>query len=213
MLGDYSPQRQEYLASGVTSIRDLGGDASKGLGLRTEIETHRVLGPRLFFVGRLVTSPKGHLVSTICQASMAKQGAILAWGERSLLDGLNSNWVGGPPDAVKFIHGKIGRAKEELRADLLAKGIRWASEHHLISIVHAEMETEFVDAIAAGATGVEHAAYLKNVSASLSSIVAQNHPFVDPSISRCPAGRGSTCPSAFAMYRTSFSPPLMLSTH
>src|SRR5262249_35563906 len=180
MLGDYSPQRKEYLASGITSIRDLGGDAARGFDLRAQIDHHKILGPRLFFVGRLVTSPKGHPVSTIWQASMAKQGAILAWDEGSLLDGLNANLMAGPPDAVKFVHGTIGRAKEELSADLLARGIRWATEHHLISIVHVETEQEFEDAIAAGATGVEHAAYLQNVSESLLKLVSRNHPFVDP---------------------------------
>jgi enamidase len=180
MLGDYAPQRQEYLASGITSIRDLGGSAARGFDLRRQIGQHRILGPRLFFVGRLVTSPEGHPVSTIWQASMAKQGAILAWDEHSLFDGLNANLMAGPPDAVKFVHGTIGRAKEELSAELLAKGIRWSSDHHLISIVHVETEKEFEDAISAGATGVEHAAYLQNVSESLSSLVARNHPFVDP---------------------------------
>jgi imidazolonepropionase-like amidohydrolase len=111
---------------------------------------------------------------------MAKQGAILAWDEHSLFDGLNANLTVGPPDAVKFVHGTIGRAREELSAELLAKGIQWSSEHHLISIVHVETEREFEDAIGAGATGVEHAAYLQNVSESLSTLVARNHPFVDP---------------------------------
>jgi imidazolonepropionase-like amidohydrolase len=180
MLGDYAPQRQEYLASGITSIRDLGGSAAKGFELRAQIGEHRILGPRLFFVGRLVTSPKGHPVSTIWQSSMAKQGAILAWDERSLLDGLNANLAAGPPDAVKFVHGTIGRAKEELSAELLAKGIQWSADHHLMSIVHVETEREFEDAISGGATGVEHAAYLQNVPESLSRLVAQNRPFVDP---------------------------------
>ena len=179
LLREYAPQRQAYLASGVTSVRDLGGDASSGFDLRERLGKHQILGPRLFFVGRLVTSPHGHPVSTIWNAATAEQGAILAWDDKSLMDGLNRNLAAGP-DAVKFIHGTIGRAKEELSAELLAKGIQWAGEHHLISVVHAETEQEFRDAIGAGATGVEHAAYLRNVTPSLAEVVAEKHPFIDP---------------------------------
>ncbi|HEY2382794.1 MAG TPA: amidohydrolase family protein [Terriglobia bacterium] len=179
MLRDYAPQREEYLAAGVTSIRDLGGPADFGFALRSRIGEHKILGPRLFFVGRLVTSPHGHPVSTIWNAAEARQGAILARDENTLFEGLNRNLAAGP-DAVKFIHGTIGRASEELSADLLAKGVRWSGEHHLISIVHAETEQEFEDAIGAGATGVEHAAYLQEVPAALAALVAQTHPFIDP---------------------------------
>lgn len=178
MLLDYSPQREAYLANGVTSVRDLGGAAARGFSLRAQIEQHRLAGPRLFFVGRLVTSPHGHPVSTIWDASTSKQGAILASNEETLLRGLNDN-LAGRPDAVKFVHGTIGRAHEELSADLLAKGISWTTGHHLISIVHAETPEEFNDAIRGGATGVEHAAYLRKVPALLAQAVAEHRPFVD----------------------------------
>jgi enamidase len=179
MFSDYAPQRQEYLSAGITAIRDLGGSATKGFELRSKIERHSLLGPRLFFAGRLVTSPHGHPVSTIWQASMSQQGAILASDETSLIDGLNRN-LADKPDAVKFVHGTIGRAKEELSAELLSAGIRWANEHRLISVVHAETAAEIEDAVVAGATGVEHAAYLQNVPESLAKAVREKRPFIDP---------------------------------
>jgi imidazolonepropionase-like amidohydrolase len=119
-------------------------------------------------------------VSTIWAASQAKEGAILASDERNLIEGLEQNMAAGPPDAVKFVHGTIGRAKEELSANLLSVGIRWACEHHLISVVHAETVGEFEDAISAGATGVEHAAYLRDVPPELQRLIADRRPFVDP---------------------------------
>jgi imidazolonepropionase-like amidohydrolase len=97
-----------------------------------------------------------------------------------MLEGLNRNFAEGPPDAVKFIHGTIGRAGEELSTPLLTRGIRWADEHHLPSVVHAETAAEVEDAINAGATGVEHTAYLQDVPASLAALVAQRRPFLDP---------------------------------
>lgn len=176
---DYAPQRQAYLAAGVTSVRDVGGVAVRAFALRERIMQRQLLGPRYFMVGRLVTSPHGHPVSTIWQGTQSRLGAILARDEQTMIDGLSRNleWR---PDAVKFVHGTIGRAREELSAGLLAKGIEWASAHRLITIVHAETAAEFEAAIRAGATGVEHAAYLQSVPQSLAGIVQRRRPFVDP---------------------------------
>jgi imidazolonepropionase-like amidohydrolase len=119
-------------------------------------------------------------VSTIWPDEVSRQGAILATDEASLIAALDSNFAAGPPDAVKIVHGTIGRAKEELSPELLSAAVRWADQHHLISIVHAETAAEDEDALRAGATGIEHAAYLERVPASLAALVAVRHPFVDP---------------------------------
>jgi imidazolonepropionase-like amidohydrolase len=196
MMGDYSLQRNAYLTSGVTSVRDLGGSAEVSFHLRAEILAKKTLGPRLFTVGRLVTSPHGHPVSTIWPAGMSRHGAILAKDDQSLLEGLDRNFAEGPPDAVKFIHGTIGRAKEELSTELMARGIRWADDHGLISVVHAETVAEVEDAIRAGATGVEHTAYLQNVPDSLIALVVQRCPFLDPTFGEFETGLGMSKVSA-----------------
>jgi len=46
-------------------------------------------------------------------------------------------------------------------------------------VVHVETPQEFEDAIGAGATGVEHAAYLQDVPQSLIELIARRRPFVD----------------------------------
>jgi enamidase len=180
MFGDYGVQRMEYLASGITSVRDLGGNADDAFRLRAEISAKKTLGPRYFIVGRLVTSPHGHPVSTIWPASVSQHGAILASDEQSLVDGLNRNFAESQPDAVKIVHGTIGRAKEELSAELVARAIRWATDRGLLSVVHAETAVEVADAVQSGATGVEHTAYLQDVPPSLAALVAQRRPFLDP---------------------------------
>jgi len=179
-ISNYAPQRRAYLESGVTTVRDLGGPALKSFRMRTEIDRKEMLGPRLLTSGRLVTSRMGHPVSTIWSSEVSNTGAILATNEKTMIDGLDRNLAEGPPDVVKFIHGTIGRAKEELSADLMARGIRWAKDHGLTSVVHAETPAEFEDAIRAGATGVEHAAYLDSLPPSLLTLVSANRPFIDP---------------------------------
>ena len=179
-ISHYAPQRRAYLESGVTTVRDLGGPALKSFRMRTALERKEMLGPRLLTSGRLVTSPRGHPVSTIWQPSVSKEGAIIATDEKTLIDGLDRNLAEGPPDVVKFIHGTIGRAKEELNADLMARGIRWAKDHGLTSVVHAETPDEFEDALRARADGIEHVAYLQTLPPSLLALVASNKPFMDP---------------------------------
>jgi len=175
-----APQRRAYLESGVTSVRDDGGAASKAYRLRAALQRHALLGPRLFVVGRLVTSPHGHPVSTIWTPQLARDGAILASDSSSLLSGLDKNLATGPPDAVKFIYGTIGIAKERLRGDLLEQGITWSKQHGLISVVHAETAEEVTEAVRAGATGVEHVASIAALPDDLVLLFQENHTFADP---------------------------------
>lgn len=180
LISGYAPQRRAYLENGVTTIRDLGGPAVNVFRMRREIQAKKMLGPRLLAAGRLVTSPHGHPVSTIWTPSVSRSSAILASDQTAMLEGLDRNFSDGPPDVVKFVHGTIGRAHEELSADLMGAGIRWAKAHGLTSVVHAETPLEFEDAIRAGADGVEHAAYLGSVPPELAALVSEKRPFIDP---------------------------------
>ncbi len=180
LFSDYAPQRRAYLESGVTTVRDVGGPAAHAYRMRAALQARRMLGPELLVVGRLVTSPHGHPVSTIWDAQTSKQGAILASDSPSLIAGLERNYSAGPPDAVKFIYGTIGRAKEKLAPDLLEKGIAWATSKGLISIVHAETTEEVTEAARAGATGIEHVASIESLPDDLVSLLVKQKTFVDP---------------------------------
>lgn len=181
-FSSYAPHRREYLESGVTAIRDDGGPAARVFALRAAIADHRLLGPRLFAVGRLVTAPQGHPVATIWQQfpSLAREGAILADSRQSLVRGLEKNYREGPPDAVKFIYGTIGLAPERLKPELLRAGIAWSREHHLISVVHAETDDEVREAMADGATGVEHVASIETLPEDLLDLIRTRRLFLDP---------------------------------
>lgn len=180
LFSDYAPQRRAYLENGVTTVRDVGGPAERAYQMRKELQAEQILGPGLFVVGRLVTSPHGHPVSTIWNAATSKQGAILASDSQSLIEGLENNYKAGPPDAVKFIYGTIGRAKEKLAPNLLEQGIAWAQSKKLISIVHAETTAEVTEAARAGATGIEHVASIESLPDDLVALLVQKKTFVDP---------------------------------
>jgi enamidase len=181
-FSDSAPHRREYLENGVTAIRDDGGPAQPIFALRAAIAGHRLLGPRLFAVGRLVTAPQGHPVATIWKAfpALARDGAILADSQQSLTRGLEMNYREGPPDATKFIYGTIGLAPELLSPELLRAGIAWSGAHHLTSVVHAETADEVRQAIADGATGVEHVASIDTLPEDLLDLIRAKKVFLDP---------------------------------
>jgi imidazolonepropionase-like amidohydrolase len=180
MFSRFAPNRRAYLEAGVTTVRDLGGPAAGCFQLRAELANHQLLGPRLLCAGRLVTAPRGHPVSTIWTPSITRQGAILAYDSPSLISGLEKNYAAGPPDAVKFIYGTIGRAPERLRTDLLEQGIAWAKSKGLISVVHVETAGEVTEAVRAGATGVEHVATMEVLPDDLIPLMLEKKTFVDP---------------------------------
>jgi len=178
----FADHRRSYLQSGVTAIRDCGGPAGQLFHWRQEIAEHRLLGPQLFAVGRLVTAPEGHPVATIWKSFpfLVRDGAILAGNHQELVAGLEKNWGEGPPDAIKFIDGTIGQAKEILDAKLMADGIAWAHDRHLITVVHTETPGEIQDAVNDGATGVEHVATAGVLPPQLIAQMALEHTFADP---------------------------------
>ena len=182
LVGDYAPARRAYLESGVTALRDDGGPSAHIFALRSKLGRHALLGPRLFAVGRLVTSPHGHPVATIWTAPMSRQGATLATDVKSLTDGLQQNYDAGPPDAVKIIYGTVDIAKEKLSPALLRRAVNWAAAKHLISVVHIGTADEAAKAVGAGATGIEHFASVESLPESLLGEIVARGTFVDPTL-------------------------------
>jgi enamidase len=192
LLGDFAPQRREFLEDGVTAIRDDGGPAARAFRLRSRLANHQLLGPRLFAVGRLVTSPHGHPVATIWSPSLARQGAILASTPVDLIASLEKNYAEGPPDAVKIIYGTIGIAKEKISPGLLEQAVAWAAHKRLISVVHIETAEEASSAVRAGATGIEHFATIESLPDSLVAAIVEHRTFLDPTFGELRTARALT---------------------
>jgi len=182
IFSGYAVHRRDYLQSGVTAIRDDGGPANKSFAIRSKTASHIWGGPKIFAVGRVVTAPHGHPVATIWKQypALVRDGAVLADSQESLARGLELNEREGPPDAVKFIYGTIGQASERLAPELLRAGIKWAGDRRLLAVVHAETTEEVREAIADGATGVEHVASVGSVPPDLLELIREKRPFLDP---------------------------------
>jgi imidazolonepropionase-like amidohydrolase len=183
IFGDYSPQREAYLAASVTALRDMGDTARQIFSLRAAVARHQLAGPRIFAVGRLVTSPHGHPVSTIWTPEITRQGAILATNAEQVDQGLDQNFRAGPPDAIKVIHGTIGMAREETTPAVVAAAVQWAHEHRLMCFVHIGTTQEAMDAVAAGADGIEHVATIEMLPPELLGRMVAQHTYADPTFS------------------------------
>lgn len=174
--------RREYLRNGVTAVRDLGGPAAHTFAWRKEVSDHRLLGPRIFAAGRLVTSPDGHPVATIWAAYpyLGRMGAILPTDAGSLRRGLENNDAEGSSDVVKIVYGTIGRAKGKLSRTLLADAIQWAREKHKTSVVHIETADDVRDAVESGADGLEHMASAGEPPPDVLEMIAKRGVYIDP---------------------------------
>jgi imidazolonepropionase-like amidohydrolase len=180
IFGDYSPQREAYLAAGVTALRDMGDTARQIFALRAAVARHQLAGPRIFAVGRLMTSPHGHPGSTIWTPEITRQAAILATNAEQVDQGLDQNFLAGPPDAIKVIHGTIGMAAEETTPAVVAAAVQWAHAHRLMCFVHIGTAQEATDAVAAGADGIEHVATMDTLPPGLLARMVAQHTYADP---------------------------------
>lgn len=74
VFGDWFPLAQEislplFVANGVTSVRDMGSELETVQAWRNEIETGRLLGPRILTSGPMLDGPKPRFPSSIAIAT------------------------------------------------------------------------------------------------------------------------------------------------
>jgi imidazolonepropionase-like amidohydrolase len=110
--------------------------------------------------------------------------------------GLDQNFLAGPPDAIKVIHGTIGIAPEETMPAVVAAAVQWAHAHRLMCFVHIGTAQEAMDAVAASADGIEHVATMDMLPPELLARMVAQHTYADPTeyiealrLTNTPSGR------------------------
>jgi imidazolonepropionase-like amidohydrolase len=74
VFGDWFPRANEislplFVANGITSVRDMGSDLETVQSWRDEIESGRMLGPRIMTAGRMLDGPKPRFPSSLAVAT------------------------------------------------------------------------------------------------------------------------------------------------
>jgi imidazolonepropionase-like amidohydrolase len=153
----------EKLASGVTTVRDVGGNNHVDLALRRAIDRGDVAGPRMLAAGRPIAATGGHIHYWAREADgpdevrKAVREQIRAGADliKLMLSGGSAN-VGEQPDRMQLqpdeIQAAVLEAREAGRRVAAhahpARAIRAAAEAGVVSIEHgALLEDEAIEAL------------------------------------------------------------------
>ena len=180
-VGDTSapPNRQQgvealasYLYSGVTTVFDCGNRAEHILGLRADERAGRILSPRIFATGNLVTYPGSHGTNMAVNVSDFEK-------DKALLD---KHIAEQQPDMLKLTLEEEGWGSRPMitlmPTDLLEKIVRYYNQHGIRTTVHVSSELRSLEAIYAGSDTLAHPVIQGPVSDSFVKLMgAKKTPF------------------------------------
>jgi len=161
-----------YLYSGVTTVFDCGNRADYILGLRADERAGRILSPRIFATGNLITYPGSHGSNVAVTISDFEK-------DKALLD---KHIAEQQPDMLKLTLEEEGWGSRPMiplmPADLLEKIIRYYNQHGIRTTVHVSSELRSLEAIYAGSDTLAHPVIQGPVSDSFVKLMgAKKTPF------------------------------------
>ena len=173
------PNREEglaalasYLYSGVTTVFDAGNRAEHILPLRADERAGKILSPRIFATGNLVTYPGSHGDRIAVRISDFEK-------DKALLD---KHIAEQQPDILKLTLEEEGWGSRPmiplLPLDLLEKITRYYNQHGIRTTVHVSSELRSLEAIYAGSDTLAHPVIQGPVSDSFVKLMgAKKIPF------------------------------------
>jgi len=173
------PNREEglaalasYLYSGVTTVFDAGNRAEHILPLRADERAGKILSPRIFATGNLVTYPGSHGDRIAVRISDFEK-------DKALLD---KHIAEQQPDILKLTLEEEGWGSRPmiplLPVELLEKITRYYNQHGIRTTVHVSSELRSLEAIYAGTDTLAHPVIQAPVSDSFVKLMgAKKVPF------------------------------------
>ena len=153
---------KDLIQHGVTTVKSLADPLDLVLELRTKVNDGKILGPRILLVGPCFTAPGGHPAVTLGRDDpwMRSQIAVEVDDEdtaRREVRRLAEKGVDAIKAAVEAGQGTgMPDVMPRLSVNVLRAIIDEAHKHKLRATVHTHREQDVIDAIEAGADGVEH---------------------------------------------------------
>ena len=138
------------VANGVTTVRDMGGDANQLLGWRADIDAGRRIGPRIRLAGPMLESPER-------VAKMRKRDTV------EPVDRFRAG-VGDAADAERVVDSldRLGVDFIKLRtvaSTSVYRAIAAAAASHQLPLVGHATEVPFAEVLRANQRSIEHAVY------------------------------------------------------
>ncbi len=173
------PNREEgvaalasYLYAGVTTVFDAGNRAEHILPLRTDERAGKILSPRIFATGNLITYPGSHGDRIAVRISEFEK-------DKALLD---KHIAEQQPDMLKLTLEEEGWGSRPMiplmPVDLLEKITRYYNQHGIRTTVHVSSELRSLEAIYAGVDTLAHPVIQGPVSDSFVRLMgAKKTPF------------------------------------
>ena len=167
------PNRQEgvealasFLYAGVTTVVDVGNRPEHILPLRADERAGRILSPRIFATGNLITYPGSHGDRIAVRISDFEK-------DKELLD---KHIAQQQPDILKLTLEEEGWGSRPMiplmPVELLSKIIRYYNLHGIRTTVHVSSELRALEAIYAGSDTLAHPVIQGPVSESFVKLMA-----------------------------------------
>jgi imidazolonepropionase-like amidohydrolase len=156
---------QGYLYSGITSVYDAGSHPEFILGFRDDERSGKLVGPRIFATGGIVTYPGSH---------GSGGGATLVddWPEaKKKLD----EHIALKPDVLKLTYEERGWGSRplipKLPIDLLQNIVQYYNDRGIRTTVHVSGEADARDVIFAGVDTLAHPVIVGPISESFAQLM------------------------------------------
>ena len=161
-----------FLYAGVTTVFDAGNRAEHILPLRADERAGKILSPRIFATGNLVTYPGSHGDRMAVRISDFEK-------DKALLD---KHIAEQQPDILKLTLEEEGWGSRPMitlmPVDLLEKITRYYNQHGIRTTVHVSSELRSIEAIYAGSDTLAHPVIQGPVSDSFVKLMgAKKTPF------------------------------------
>ncbi|WP_332812909.1 amidohydrolase family protein [Sphingomonas sp.] len=161
---------RSFLKHGITTIKSVGDPVPELLATRARLAAGELVGPLLLMTGSGISAPKGHPSETVYGRNpwyRERVGGEVDTVDRARatvsemaelgMDAIKLLFQGGcachgEPD-YKF-HGQVPIVR--LKLDVLAAAIDEAHRHGLKATVHTHEQDRAIEALEAGADGLEH---------------------------------------------------------
>ncbi len=163
----------DFLAAGVTTVKSVGDSEDDILRVREMLATGSLVGPRLFATGAAFAAPGSHPATTIyAQNPWVRKRATVEADSPELVREAVRRMAEKKIDAVKIVHQGGCRHGEpyffkaealglnvqilRIEREVLGAIIDEAHKHNLKTTVHTVDQEAAIEALEAGADGLEH---------------------------------------------------------
>ena len=161
-LRNYTRRRRLAIENGVTTIRSAGDHYPHIIRLRDKIAAGKLLGPRIFAPGPIITAPGGHPAATIYKGHRyIIENAVRQIADANIAREEVRRLAEGGVDCIKAIYSDIDPMNithkvPKLSLNVLEAIADEAHQHHLKLMVHTGSPKEAMDSVKAGADSIEH---------------------------------------------------------